>query len=46
MLSEKQEQKVGSGSTAIQARGDVIVGLTYSEVKEVALDVLKVIFIN
>lgn len=43
MLGDKQVQQVKSDSTAIQAGGNVTViqtsGLSYSEVKEVALDV-------
>jgi hypothetical protein len=45
MLSnKKQKQDVSEGSTAIQAGGNVTItktGLTYSEVREVALDVFR-----
>lgn len=47
MLSKSQTQEVESGATAIQAGGDVIVkniGLTYSEVREVVLDVFRANF--
>jgi hypothetical protein len=44
MNNKKQKQKVSDGSTAIQAAGDIIItstGLTYSEAREVALDVFR-----
>ena len=45
MLNKDQEQNVAEGSTAIQAGGNVtITGLTYAEVKNVALDVFKANF--
>ncbi|BAS58838.1 hypothetical protein NIES2135_16460 [Leptolyngbya boryana NIES-2135] len=45
MLNKDQEQNVAQGSTAIQAGGDVtITGLTYTEVRNVALDVFKANF--
>ncbi|MFZ5823630.1 MAG: LPO_1073/Vpar_1526 family protein [Bacillota bacterium] len=45
MLDKKQEQRVEQGSTAIQAGGNVtITGLTYSEVRNVALDVFRANF--
>lgn len=45
MLNKDQEQNVAQGSTAIQAGGNVtITGLTYTEVKNVALDVFKANF--
>jgi hypothetical protein len=45
MLSKDQEQNVAEGSTAIQAGGNVtITGLTYAEVRNVALDVFKANF--
>lgn len=45
MLNKDQEQNVAQGSTAIQAGGNVTVtGLTYTEVKNVALDVFKANF--
>lgn len=47
MLDRKQEQHVAEGSTAIQAGGNVNItytGLTYSEVRAVALDVFKANF--
>jgi hypothetical protein len=45
MLNKDQEQNVAEGSTAIQAGGNVtFMGLTYSEVKNVALDVFKANF--
>lgn len=45
MLNKDQEQNVAQGSTAIQAGGDItITGLTYTEVRDVALDVFKANF--
>lgn len=47
MLNKNQNQEVADGSTAIQAGGDVTVtklGLSYSEVREVALDVFRTNF--
>jgi len=45
MLNKDQEQNVAEGSTAIQAGGNVTVtGLTYAEVRNVALDVFKANF--
>ena len=47
MLNKDQEQTVAEGSTAIQAGGNVTVtntGLTYAEVRDVALDVFKANF--
>lgn len=47
MLNKDQNQEVGEGATAIQAGGSVTVtkvGLTYSEVREVALDVFRANF--
>ncbi len=44
MLSRDQKQDVAEGSTAIQAGGDVTItktGLTYSEVRDVALDIFR-----
>lgn len=49
MLNKDQSQQVGDGATAIQASGDVTVvntGLSYSEVKAVALDVFKANFLQ
>src|SRR5688500_1245239 len=39
--SATQHQKGGSGSTNIQAAGNVHIGLSYSEVRQVALDVAR-----
>ncbi len=45
MLNKEQEQNVTGGSTAIQAGRDVtILGLTYAEVRDVALDVFQANF--
>lgn len=47
MLNKDQSQEVGDGATAIQAGGNVTVtkvGLTYAEVREVALDVFRANF--
>jgi hypothetical protein len=45
MLNKDQEQNVAEGSTAIQAGGNItITGLTYAEVRDVALDVFKANF--
>lgn len=47
MLSKDQTQDVGDGATAIQAGGNVTVnntGLTYSQVRDVALDVFRANF--
>lgn len=41
-MFKSQNQDAGAGSTAIQAGGDVsITGLTYSEVRQVAIDVFR-----
>lgn len=45
MLDKKQEQRVDQGGTAIQAGGNVtITGMTYSDMKDVALDVFRANF--
>ena len=47
MLSKDQEQNVTEGGTAIQAGGNVTItktGLTYAEVRDVALDVFRANF--
>lgn len=47
MLNKDQNQEVGDGATAIQAGGNITVtkiGLTYAEVREVALDVFRANF--
>ncbi|MER2512158.1 MAG: LPO_1073/Vpar_1526 family protein, partial [Nitrosomonas ureae] len=47
MLNKDQSQEVGEGATAIQAGGNVSVtkvGLSYSEVRDVALDVFRANF--
>ena len=47
MLSKDQEQNVAQGSTAIQAGGNVTItktGLTYADVRDVALDVFRANF--
>jgi hypothetical protein len=40
-MFEKQKQEVSKGGTAIQAGGDVNVGLSYPEVKEIVYDLFK-----
>jgi hypothetical protein len=40
-MSENQKQEVSKGSTAIQAGGNVTVGVSYSEVKEIVYDLFK-----
>lgn len=47
MLNRDQQQQVGEGATAVQAGGNVLitqVGLSYSEVRDVALDVFRANF--
>ena len=47
MLNRDQQQHVGEGATAVQAGGNVLitqVGLSYSEVRDVALDVFRANF--
>jgi len=47
MFSKEQKQDVSDGSTAIQAGGNVTItktGLTYNEVRDVALDVFRANF--
>lgn len=47
MLNKNQQQQVGEGATAVQAGGSVIittVGLSYAEVRDVALDVFRANF--
>jgi hypothetical protein len=44
MLNKEQAQAVGGGSTAVQAGGNIVitqVGLSYTEVRDVALDVFR-----
>lgn len=46
-MSRDQEQATSHGGTALQAGGDIVItstGLTYTEVKEVALDVFRANF--
>ena len=43
-LMSKQEQKSGDGSANIQVAGDVVVGLSVNEVRQLALDVFKANF--
>jgi hypothetical protein len=40
-MFEKQKQEVTQGSTAIQAGGNVTVGLAYGDVKEIVYDLFK-----
>ena len=47
MLNKDQKQNIAQGSTAIQAGGNVTItktGLTYAEVRDVALDVFRANF--
>jgi hypothetical protein len=47
MLSKDQAQNVSSGSTAIQAGGNVTIvetGLTYADVRNIALDIFRTNF--
>ena len=47
MLNKEQSQEIGEGATAIQAGGNVTVtkvGLSYAEVREVALDIFRANF--
>lgn len=44
MLNKGQKQELGDGATAIQAGGNVIVGVTAAEARDIALDVAKVTF--
>lgn len=44
MLDKKQEQRVDQGSIAIQAGGNVHIGLSYEEVRQVARDVFDANF--
>lgn len=41
MTKNAQRQKVGNNSTSLQVGGDMYLGMTYSDVKEIALDVFK-----
>ena len=44
MLNKKQNQEVGDGATAVQAGGNLTIthiGLSYPEVRQVALDVFR-----
>lgn len=40
-MSDKQSQTVRDGSIALQAHGDITIGLSYDEVKEVFLDLYQ-----
>ncbi|NWE37676.1 hypothetical protein HX800_37150, partial [Pseudomonas gingeri] len=47
MFGDNQEQNVGTGAVAVQAGNDVHItqnGLSYSEVRDVALDVFRANF--
>lgn len=47
MLNKDQKQQAGEGATAVQAGGDIVitqVGLSYTEVRDVALDVFRANF--
>ena len=44
MLNKDQKQELGEGATAIQAGGDVYVGVTATEARNIALDVSKATF--
>lgn len=44
MLNKDQKQELGDGAKAIQAGGDVYVGVTADEARNIALDVAKVTF--
>lgn len=46
MTSGRQSQKSGDASVNIQAQGDVTVGLTHSETRQVAMDVFEASFIR
>lgn len=46
-MSKNQEQSAAQGGTALQAGGDIVItstGLTYAEIKDVALDVFRANF--
>lgn len=44
MLNKDQNQNVGEGGIAIQANGSVTVGLSYSDTRDIALDVFQANF--
>lgn len=44
MLNKDQSQDVGAGATAIQAGGDVFVGISASEARQIALDQARLTF--
>lgn len=44
MLNKDQDQKAEAGSLAIQAGGNVTIGLSYADVRQVALDVFSANF--
>ncbi len=46
MMGNRQSQKSGDSSVNIQAQGDVKLGLTYSETREVAMDTFKAEFVQ
>lgn len=46
MMGDRQSQEGGHSSTNIQAHGDVTIGLGYSDVKEIAMDVFKANFME
>ena len=45
-MGAKQSQKGGDSSTNIQAQRDVIIGLGYSDVRDIAMDIFKTNFIE
>lgn len=44
MLNKDQNQDVGAGAVAIQAGGNVIVGVSAAEARQIALDMAKITF--
>lgn len=46
MMDGRQSQEGGHSSTNIQAHGDITIGLGYSDVKEIAMDVFKTNFME
>lgn len=46
MMGDRQSQESGDASTNIQAGGDVSVGLSYSETRQVAMDVYRANFVE
>ncbi len=43
-MNEKQKQNIGNNSNAVQVSGDIVIGSSYSELKEIFMDLFEMNF--